>query len=823
MALSRLLLLLLVSTLSAADLEISRPARTWEFLDALGPKAGILGREDGTLEGYTYPLKIFKDLRLRFVLDGRVIPAESVARRIVSRPGSYTIIYSGDEYEVRETLAASADRAGAVIRLQVNAHSPVRIDVEFTRDFQLMWPASIGTSYGEWNAGEKAWIFGADGQPFAAVMGSPDAALIEHEYQANSSLVTVDRFTLGTIDGAAERVLAFGGSVKSRDEALAVYRGLVGNAGAAIAAAEKHGREYIASTVGLTLPDKELQAAYEWSKLSMGKGMVENPLLGLGLVAGYGPSKGVYRPGFAWFFGRDTFWTSLAMTSMGDLANTRAAIAFIAKYQREDGKIPHEVSQSASLVPWFQAYPYGYASADGTPLYVIAVHNYVQASGDAAFAREQWPRLRKAFDFMRANFEAHGFPKNYQVGHGWVEGGPLLPVDVEFYQAACYVEALRGMAALTRVVAGSVALAAQLDQEYASKRKSFEDVFWLPGSKAYAFALDTTGKAVDQPTVLSTVPMWFGELEPGHVREMIEQLSEESHQADWGMRIISSKSPTYGPEGYHFGSVWPLFTGWASVGEYRYHAAHAGYANLRANAWLTLDGAGGNPTEVLSGMTYSPLSTASPHQIWSAAMVVSPLLRGLCGLEVDAAEKRVTLAPHLPADWPGISIARVPVGSGQLDFAIERDEKSLRLRVTNRGAGNVRVHFSPAYSLASTLMAAQFDGAVAKSTVVKTATDQHPEFDLTVPPGEHTLTIQHQGNLGFSLPYVPPQLGAMSENLKIVSERWAANGRSVDVTVSGRASRTYRLALTGAAAAELKIEMPAGEGYVRKTVTLTAR
>ena len=103
-----------------------------------------------------------------------------------------------------------------------------------------------------------------------------------------------------------------------------------------------------------------------------------------------------------------------------------------------------------------------------------------------------------------------------------------------------------------------------------------------------------------------------------------------------GHAHISARSPLYNPAGYHFGSVWPLFTGWASVGEYRYHAADAGYANLKRNAWLALDGAGGNTTEVLSGDVYSPLSTASSHQTWSAAMVVSPLLRGLFGLEVNA-------------------------------------------------------------------------------------------------------------------------------------------------------------------------------------------
>ena len=191
---------------------------------------------------------------------------------------------------------------------------------------------------------------------------------------------------------------------------------------------------------------------------------------------------------------------------------------------------------------------------------------------------------------------------------------------------------------------------------------------------------------------------------------MIEKLAEEEHASDWGMRIISSHSPMYGPEGYHFGSVWPLFTGWASVGEYRYHAARPAIANLQANAWLALDGAGGNATEVLSGMTYSPLSTASPHQIWSAAMVVSPLLRGLCGLDVDAINKLVAFAPHLPADWEYLGIHAVSIGAARADVLLDRDDQSMRLRVVNHGTDAFTLDFAPAYSPFTKLIRAKFDG-----------------------------------------------------------------------------------------------------------------
>ena len=236
------------------------------------------------------------------------------------------------------------------------------------------------------------------------------------------------------------------------------------------------------------------------------------------------------------------------------------------------------------------------------------------------------------------------------------------------------MEAVRSMAALARR-GGDTELAARLDREFQAKKQSLNQLFWLPASKSWAFAIGRDGRPVDQPSVLATVPMWFGLADQERSREMIGQLADDPHSTDWGMRIISARSPLYNPAGYHFGSVWPLFTGWASVGEYRYHAADAGYANLKRNAWLALDGAGGNTTEVLSGDVYSPLSTASSHQTWSAAMVVSPLLRGLFGLQVDALDRRISMEPHLPADWDRFEIRNVPLADGKVDFAFQRDDR----------------------------------------------------------------------------------------------------------------------------------------------------
>src|SRR5436190_15712944 len=68
----------------ADALELSRPTRSWEFLSAVGTRAGLFGNEAGRMEAWVYPLKLFRDFRLRFETEGRVLPAETLARTVIT-------------------------------------------------------------------------------------------------------------------------------------------------------------------------------------------------------------------------------------------------------------------------------------------------------------------------------------------------------------------------------------------------------------------------------------------------------------------------------------------------------------------------------------------------------------------------------------------------------------------------------------------------------------------------------------------------------------------------------------------------------------------
>jgi glycogen debranching enzyme len=775
--------------------ELTRAVRSWEFLSSVGQRAGLFGNEAGNFEAWVYPLKVLREFHLRFLVDGRTVPAEALARTLTVRPESSTILYTGDTFAVSETFFVPIHESGAVIMIEVETAQPLDVQVAFERDFQLEWPAALGGTYSYWDPKLSAFHFGEEQRKFVAFAGSPTASEIQQEYDTNYSSAKEDSFHLGvTSKGKATKVVVIAASVNGEVEAETVYRHLASDYLSLVKESAEYYREYLDRTISVDLPDRQLQQSYDWARVSVLQGLATNPFLGTGLIAGYRPSGGSQRPGFAWFFGRDALWTSLALDAEGDFSNTRIALDFLSKYQRADGKVPHEISQGANFVPWFTDYPYPYASADATPLYIITMNDYVVSSGDVAFAREKWDNLWRAYQFLLSTYDAQGLPQNFGIGHGWVEGGPLLPVHTELYQSALGAEASRALSNLAHLT-GKEDVSKKLGEDFSRQQALLNKVFWSAEKNRFAFALDTQNQQVDESSVLATVPMWFGLLDDPKAGAMITELAAPEHEADWGMRIISSHAAKYSAGGYHFGSVWPLFTGWAAVGEYRYHRALPGFSNLKANAQLALDGSLGHVTEVLSGDYYQPLSTSSPHQIWSAAMVVSPLLRGLFGFQTDPGACRVTLAPHVPADWTWFMLDHVRVGSRSLRLAYRKTTGDISLTVTRDGSGDCTLEFSPAVSPRAQIIGVEMNGRRVPFQIKKSDVDQHVAVQFPVSVGENRLRIRLRNDFGLSLSPTLPALGSTSQGLRMLAESWTPARDAVTLEIAGAQGKQYELGI----------------------------
>jgi glycogen debranching enzyme len=818
-------------------LELSRPARSSEFLCAVGQKSAVFGNESGTIEAWVYPLKLFRDFSLIFHVDSRDIPAAELARTVIVRPESTSLVYVGDTFRVSETFVAPVREPGVIIRLEVETESPLEIEAVFRRDFQLEWPAAIGATWENWEEPQHAFLLSEEQKIYAALVGSPGATPTLEELGTNYTVSALSGFRLGvTAKGRATKLIVLAASTNGITEAQSTYKKLLEQADALESESAQYYRDYLQHTVNLELPDPELQKAYDWSRISVVQGLVTNPKYGTGLIAGYRASGDSERPGFAWFFGRDALWTSFALNSDGDFPSTKTALQFLTQFQRDDGRIPHEIAQTAYLVDWFKNYPYGFASADATPLYVIAIDDYVRSSGDVVFARDHWTNAHKAYEFLRSTYGPTGLPRNFGVGHGWVEGGPLVPVQSELYQSGLGAEAIRCLADIAKLT-GHEQEAKTLAEEFSAQRAKVNDVFWLEEKHRYGFGIYEDKKNPSEATVLSTVPMWFGVLDAGRSKKTIEDLASLAHSTDWGMRIISDQSPVYSAGGYHFGSVWPLFTGWAAVGEYNYHQTQMAWQNLRANALLALDQSPGHVTEVLSGTYYQSLSTASPHQIWSAAMVVSPMLRGLFGLKTDALAHTLTLAPSLPANWNSYALQNVRVDAVAADIKFQRNDDEMTLEVRRSGSGDLFLEFQPALSLRSEVASVTLNGRPLVFKLQPNDSDQHLDVRFPVYGGPNVLRVQVRHDFTITYSSQLPLPGERSEGLRILSENWSASRSELTLDLEGLPGKLYELFVSSAkeiesvkggtlekSASAINVTLPSSasgnNAYVRSTLVL---
>jgi len=97
----------------------------------VGQKAAWLGNEAGDFEAWVYPLKILRNFHLVFHAENHVLAAKPLARTVIVRPESTTIIYASDTFSVRETLLVPFDKPGALILLDVHTAAPMEVEARF--------------------------------------------------------------------------------------------------------------------------------------------------------------------------------------------------------------------------------------------------------------------------------------------------------------------------------------------------------------------------------------------------------------------------------------------------------------------------------------------------------------------------------------------------------------------------------------------------------------------------------------------------------------------------------------------------------------------
>lgn len=645
-----------------------------DYTNLCGRRILVNLRENGAFdEIWIHPFRFLK--KLNFSIDDRNFDELNVYHKIYAD----RIVHETDS--LRLISFVSLDKPLAMFQMEFKDDRDHTVKIELESDTRIMWPFDEA-----FNCGRSFNYSQEDGCVVVRTNDGMFCGFVKVDSPAKISWNTSEESLKVDLSlNVRERLsMCLGGFVESEDilktvdfsQELRNYNRFV--------------KEYLENTLQIESNHATLDKTFEYAKLGTVKFFTSVPNLGEGLMAGYANSKPGWfsaRPGYAWYFGRDSEWVSLALLGIGDWTTVRKNLEILMRYQRVDGKIFHELTSSGVV---------HYDAADSTPLFLLTVHRYWKHTNDSGFLKGVWDKVVKAFEFcLSTDRDRDGLIENTIEGHGWIEGGKLYGSCAELYLNAIWFAAVRGMIEMSNFMQDHGTL--EKAELALSKVESALKKFYDEKSGFYILGIRGGGEKLNYLTVMTAVAVYLDSIDFEKSKHQVIPYAMNDFSTDWGVRIIGKSSGIYNPNGYHEGTVWPLFTGWVSLAEFKAGANLSGFNHLLSNLVNAKHFAKGYISEVYHGEVYKP-SGICPHQAWSESMAIQPLVEGMLGFAANAPHNSVSLSPQFPWNINRFIAKNLKVGDISMTLSFERQEISNSLwhevyRMNCTEAINVRFSF----------------------------------------------------------------------------------------------------------------------------------
>jgi hypothetical protein len=277
------------------------------------------------------------------------------------------------------------------------------------------------------------------------------------------------------------------------------------------------------------------------------------------------------------------------------------------------------------------------------------------------------------------------------------------------------------------------------------------------------------------------------------LESILDRIATSDYQTDWGSRGIPQSGAKYDPNSYSQGSVWGTSTAGTALAFWIEHRPTTALPIWRSLLpWSSLDSLG-HMHEALAGDFYHEEFESVPEQTWSSATFLTSAVRGMLGLTADSETNRISFVPHMPPDWPQISVKNIRVRESPLGLILTQSETTTELRVSNIGAP-VKMRFSPQIPFGATLDEADVNGKPIAASLETNSQDSHAKVELDLPSGETRLTIKYSGGVSVMIPPQVPVVGDSSRGIKITGLHW--NEKKLILQADVLASDTSLMLLT---------------------------
>jgi glycogen debranching enzyme len=817
-----------------SELNIKPGKSTGNYWDLAGERLLLMGEDQGGIrEIWAHPALCLRDYEVNYSLAGSFDTMVSLSKmnpEIEILPASYIRKYdltgdlTGDL--LGEAITVSSREPFAVIHYDYKGNKQLKLEITFRALFRLMWPYSekvLGNLYYSWNDDLQAFIMMDQSGDFVTIVGvNGKRDGVSCIYEMPSQLLSFEL----NLPGPGSFDILIASSSEGFEKTLSSYLKALADPPAVFFESQAHADSILQKSLMFDSRDSNFNAGYRWALLATDRFQVNTPGIGSSLVAGYATSDKGWdgghavsgRPGYGWYFGRDGAWSGFALLHYGDFEKVRLMLETFQHYQDLNGKIFHELSTSGIV---------HYDAADATPLYIILAGRYLRHSGDSAFIRASWPYIKKALDFCYStDTDGDLLIENTNVGHGWEEGGHLFGSHTTLYLASCWAAALDEASYLAKNL-GLVVEETKYHKDAITVKTAINSNFWNQKNNFYYHGLMPDGTYLEDMSIMPCIPMLFSQADRDKSQKVLPVIATSGFTSDWGCRIVEEGSPHFNPGGYHTGSVWPLFTGWAALAEFRNNNYLQGYSHLMSNMLLYKYWGLGFIEEVLHGETFEPFGVCH-HQCWSETMALQPAIEGMLGYQPDALNHKLTLKPWFPADWDSVKVTGIRLGNEEISMEAGRHggmeagkQGFVNTFIFDKsGTDRLDVHFQPVFPPGSTIKKIRVNGLPAKDPGFR-VTEQgwgFADFGFWL-DSIATVEIYWEGGIT-ALPVIyHPGPGDRSEGMRIINTSYS--DKEYSITVEGLPSKQYELKVWAADPDEYKADGAEIKDVTRNTIILS--
>ena len=435
--------------------------------------------------------------------------------------------------------------------------------------------------------------------------------------------------------------------------------------------------------------------------------------------------RSFFSAGVPWYvalFGRDSLITGIETLAFG--ADVMAeTLRLLASHQgqcvdvsrdEQPGKILHElrVGERAHLQEPPPS-PY-YGTVDATPLFLIALGEYVRWTGNLALFGELRKNVDRALRWLDDWGDSDGdglvdYRARSKQGfrnQGWKDSdnavvdstGALARPPVALVEVQGYTYRARlAVAALMRAV-GDVSEAVRLEEAANGLRQRVREAFW-DGRRRYLAMAVGGGRRADAIASNPGQALWTGVVHEDHAEAVADRLMSDSMFSGWGIRTLAAAEKAYNPIDYQVGAVWPHDTALIMAGLKRIgrtddairlltglFAAATSFPLYRLPELFAGYGRDERPVPVRYPVACNP-------QAWAAGSIPYALTAAL-GLEPDAMARKLEIRQATLPPWlSDLTVRGLRVGSGTADLRFQRGAEKTHVNVL-RVEGDLDVWFS---------------------------------------------------------------------------------------------------------------------------------